>query len=197
MAELKQNQIKAKRTSTPTINSVKLTPEKTPEIQEDNKKIENETSPIDMSKSMSPITKKIPDNEFVNVNLRNKSQPITITPQRPQTIHTSSSPLETKVSPVIQSHSPVQKPPIADKANVEAKTASPRTSIEKKPEFVSMKQYLELVDKVTHIENKMQQKLQEMQAQIDELEGKLKVESDMRRHFQVELEKVAQCVTQV
>lgn len=192
---MKQNQ--AKRTSTtPTINAVKLTPEKTPEQHDDSKKIENETSPVDMSKSMSSITKKTPDNEFVV--LRNKpSQPIVITPVRPQSIHTSSSPLENKMSPIVSAHSPIQKPPIADKSSVEGKTASPRTSFDKKLEFVSMKQYLELSDRITHVENKMQLKIQEMQSQIDDLEGKLKVESDLRRHFQVELEKVAQCVTQV
>lgn len=206
VAELKQNQAKRTSvgpTSTPvsTTERVKLTPtgDKIPDIQEEAKKPhENDSSPTDMSKSMSILSKKTPDNEFVVLRNKTASQPISISPVRPQSIHSSSSPLEsTKISPIAPSHTPISKPPIADKTNVEAKTASPRTSLDKKSEAVSIKQYLELVDRVTHMENRMQQRLQEMQGQIDELQAKLKVESDLRIRIQDDLEKVTQCVTQV
>lgn len=153
-----------------------------------------ESSPIDMSKSMSAIGNKFkPDSDHVVLRSKSQSQPITITPVRPQSIH-SGSPMETKVSPVASNQ---QKPPIAEKVNLHNKSVSPRSSVEKKTEFVSMKQYMELVDKVTQLESKMERKMAEMQAKIDELQGKLQIESDMRRLFQAELDKVAQCVTQV
>lgn len=89
----------------------------------------------------------------------------------------------------------VPKPPIADKSNI---AVSPRTSvnvvaIDRKFDYVPMSKYTELLERVSAMESKMNQ----LQSQVDELEGRLKVESDLRRHFQVELEKVAQCVTQV
>lgn len=155
----------------------------------------DESSPVDMSKSMSAIGSKFKsESEYVVLRNKSQSQPINVTPVRPQSIH-SGSPIETKISPVAPSQS--QKPPIAEKINIHSKSVSPRSSVEKKPEFVSMKQYMELVERFTQFEMKMDKKITDMQSKIDELQGKLQIESDMRRLFQAELDKVAQCVTQV
>lgn len=217
VAELKQSQ--AKRTSnvpsaTPNTEHprVKLTPtnDKTSPDEISDSKLKSpiahdtESSPVDMSKSMSALsTTKIKsiDSEFVILRNKTPSQPITITPVRPQSIHTSTSPLEaTKISPIISSHSAVSKPPIAEKT-VEPKTTTclPRSNIDKKSsmEFVSMKQYMELMDRVLQMESRMQQKMHEMQSKIEDLQGKLQIESDKRLVLQDELQKVAQCVTQV
>lgn len=206
MAELKINQ--AKRTSVqPPQTNVTKTPEKMeaqPET-ESQKKIEVvETSPIvDMSKSMSSLTglsgtqKKESNQEFVVLRSKTPTPSSNIIATRPQSIHAASpgnvSSAESRTSPL------VPKPPVADKSNI---TTSPRTSVnvvalDRKIDFVPLSKYNELVDRVTHMETKMNQRLGELQAQIDDLEGRLKVESDLRRHFQVELEKMAQCVTQV
>lgn len=239
VAELKQNQ--AKRTSTsPQTHDVQLrhkvneksspdrqdTSFKMKSIHVNEKSTDNEItdpkakSPIKHIIESSPEIKSTPSSntpsktsevEQIVLRSRTPTQPIAITPARPQSIHSNSSPSDK--SPLSQSLSPNVRSQVTEKTVGEVKvtnvdfmkssenktTQSILTSrgLDKKVEYVSLKQYTELVDRIAHMETKMNNKLLEMQAKIDELECKLQVESDLRRLFQAELEKVAQCVTQV
>lgn len=170
---------------------------------------DKESSPVDMTKSMSalsstklktPTSDTTPDKSPTGVALRMKSTnpPITTTPNRPQSIHGVNVTNLSAHMPNSQSPSPSAKPPVAEKVNIDSKgvASSPRPSIEKK-EFVPVRQYVELQERVAQMDTRMEQMFQEMQSAIEELKGKLQVETDMRRLLQAELEKVAQCVTQV
>lgn len=170
---------------------------------------DKESSPVDMTKSMSalsstklktPTSDTTPDKSPTGVALRMKSTnaPITTTPNRPQSIHGVNVTNLSAHMPNSQSPSPSAKPPVAEKVNIDSKavTSSPRPSIEKK-EFVPVRQYMELQERVAQMDIRMEQMFQAMQSAIEELKGKLQVETDMRRLLQAELEKVAQCVTQV
>lgn len=205
-----------KLTSTPTDKNV--SPLEAPEtkIRTHSFHQDKESSPVDMSKSMSALTSnklKTPTSDTTTdksptfstgVPMRVKSvasQPIATTPARPQSIHgvavtnLSETKLSTSPASLNQSPSPASKPPVAEKVNLDAKlvTAGARSSLEKKVELVPMKLYLELLDRLTQVE----QQFQDMQSTMENLKGKLQVETDLRRLLQIELEKVAQCVTQV
>lgn len=217
--ELKLNQ--AKRTSTTPPNPagsgdssrLKLTPTEAPEtkIRTHSFHQDKESSPVDMSKSMSALSSKLRSDPptdkcpTTGVAMRVKSvssPPLSITPARPQSIHgvvvTNLSESKLSTSPAAlnnQSPSPAAKPPVAEKVNLEAKlvTAGARSSLEKKVELVPMKLYLELLDRLTQVE----QQFHDMQSTIEDIKGKLQVETDMRRLLQNKLAKVAECVTQV
>lgn len=118
-------------------------------------------------------------------------------PNRPQTIHNVNDshiqkPTHTKVgSPVSQfskSPSPLQKLQTADKT-LEAGDA--------KQDTVSFKQYAELLERIEKLENVIEKQNRIHTAAIEELKGKLQVETDLRLMLQSELDKVAQCVMQV
>lgn len=214
--ELKLNQ--AKRTSVtppgPTADArLKLTPtptdkpEESPEVKQRSPAFQDTSSPVDMTKSMSALSTKLKtttndiDKSPTNVvPLRPKSsQPITTTPVRPQSIHgVAVTNLSTSPSSN-QTPQPAAKPPVAEKINLDAKliTAGSRSSLEKKVDMISLKQYLEMQERLTQMEQKMQQQFLDMQTVIEDLKGKLQIEIDMRRLLQAELEKVANCVTQV
>lgn len=125
---------------------------------------------------------------------RNKPVPI---PSRPQTIHTvndstAQKPSHTKVgSPVSQVSkmpSPLQKPHLTEKV-MEAGDS--------KQETVSYKQYSELLERIEKLESLVEKQNKIYTAAIEDLRGRLQVETDLRLMLQSELDKVAQCVMQV
>ncbi|XP_017786503.1 PREDICTED: SH3 domain-containing kinase-binding protein 1-like [Nicrophorus vespilloides] len=175
LEEMKQNQ--AKRTSTspgPETRNRLTTPDKLEE---------KETSPVEMSKSMPmpTFTKilKTPPSETDKRPAIPTHRPQSIEPVKPTTkISPIAAPMAKTPSPIIQ------KPPIVEKPS-EIKDKVP------------MKQYNELLDRLQHLEALVEKQNQVHKMAIDDLRGKLQVETDMRMLLQAELEKVAQCVLQV
>lgn len=184
LEEMKLNQ--AKRTSTspgPEQNKLKLTPSDKSET--DDAPSPKDGSPIDMSKSLSALsrlkaspseTEKATSN---NVAIRSKLvQPV---PTRPQTIHNLNEiqPQKPKLT------SPVPKPKPTNLSDGFA---------DQNPEFVSYKQYLELLERLEKLEALVHRQNEVHLTAIEELKNKLLVETELRVSLQSELEKMGQCV---
>ncbi|KAF5304530.1 hypothetical protein FQA39_LY09581 [Lamprigera yunnana] len=190
--EMKLNQ--AKRTSTsPEQSRLKLTPTDesiSPEI-EDSKSNKlspfdkTSFSPIDMSKSMSAISTKpkISPNELdKNVALRSRpSHWIPQSSQKRQSLTNLSENQIQKSKATVASHGKVMDEKVTDVEVGE----------------ISSKQYLELLPRIDKLETFVYQQNQLHQNAIEELKGKLQLETDMRRLLQAELDKISQCVMQV
>lgn len=92
---------------------------------------------------------------------------------------------------------------ISDRASLKPATLDKnveKASGDANPETIPLKQYSELVQRIEKLESLIElheQQHQTHKAAIEELRGKLQVETDMRMLLQAELEKVAHCVTQV
>lgn len=196
LEEMKLNQ--AKRTSTspgPEQNKLKLTPtEKTgpSEIEESkSNKVspfdKPSVSPVDMSKSMPAISSKLkisPTEVDKGVPLRNK--PIQLVPQntpRPQTVHNL---------PETKNHKLKTSPSTPQPKNQKEEKLEDGESIE-----ISSKQYMELLHRLETLESFVHHQHQIHNVAIEELKGKLQIETDMRRLLQAELDKISQCVMQV
>lgn len=117
-------------------------------------------------------------------------------PNRPQTIHNVNDshiqkPSHTKVgSPVsqfVKPPSPLQKVQSTDKTEAG----------DTKQDTVSFKQYAELLERIEKLEHLLEKQNRIHTAAIEELKGKLQIETDLRLMLQSELDKVAQCVMQV
>lgn len=174
LEEMKLNQ--AKRTSTspgPEQNKFKLTPD-------DDLSSPKDGSPVDMSKSMSALSRlKTSPSETEKINnvaaIRNK--PLQPVPMRPQTIHTTNEAQKPKLTSPI----PKPKPTIFSENSTE-------------PEFVTYKQYSELLERIEKLEVMIRKQNEQHLAAIDELKSKLLVETELRVSLQSELEKMGQCV---
>lgn len=227
LEEMKLNQAKRTSTSPgPEQHKLKLTPSEksvSPEVEETKSAKtspfeKNTSSPIDMSKSMSSVNNKlkIPPNEMEKGPVVLRSKPPQVAPQttvRPQSIHNvavtnlndvqsqkqfSISPPTTttpKLSPAAPSQnnrtSPSPKPPLIEKS------PDVKASGDVIQDNITTKQYTELLQRIEKLELLVEQQHQVYKAAIDELKGKLQVETDMRRLLQAELDKVSQCVMQV
>lgn len=198
LEEMKLNQ--AKRTSTspgPEQMRPKLTPtadkSASPEVEEvKSSKVSPFDKPsgssLDMSKSMSAITNrsKTPPNELEKNPVILRSRPAQLIPQttqRPQTVSEAPKP---KISPSLYNNH--NKP----KAS-EDKTSDFKLDVSEIP----TKDYIELLQRIEKLEALVHQQNQAHKLAIEELKGKLQVETDMRRLLQAELDKVSQCVMQV
>lgn len=208
LEEMKLNQ--AKRTSTspgPEQSKMKLTPTDKAETDEAVSPKISEGSPVEMSKSTSSINSRLktPPNELEKppnpVAVRTK--PVHPVPMsvRPQTIHSINDtqaqipahPTHTKVtSPTPQVNrtpSPAQKPLPLDRLN--------EASGDSHKELISYKQYSELLERIDRLEMLLEKQNKLHCSAIEDLRGKLQVETDMRLMLQTELDRVAQCVMQV
>ncbi|KAK5649179.1 hypothetical protein RI129_000208 [Pyrocoelia pectoralis] len=201
LEEMKLNQ--AKRTSTspgPEPSRLRLTPTDkslSPEVEETkSNKVspfdKPSVSPVDMSKSMSAITNrsKTPPNEIEknSVVLRNRpAQLVPQTTQRPQTVAETPKP---KISPISLHSNPNNN---SKPKPSEDKTHDSKADIAE----ISTKHYTELLQRIEKLESLVYQQNQSHKLAIEELKGKLQVETDMRRLLQAELDKVSQCVMQV
>lgn len=185
LEEMKLNQ--AKRTSTspgPEQNKLKLTPS---DKSEDDLPSPKDGSPIDMSKSMSALSrlKASPNSETDNKlnNIAIRSKPLQPVPMRPQTIHNLN-----EAQPQKKLTSPIPKP-------------KPCTLIENSadahhhhPEFVTYKQYSELLERLDKLEDVVKRQNEQHLAAIEHLKSKLAVETELRVALQAELEKMGQGV---
>lgn len=173
LEEMKLNQ--AKRTSTspgPEQNKLKLTP------SEDDLTSPKDggTSPVDMSKSMSALSRlKISPSDtdkFSNVAIRNKPliQPV---PMRPHTIN------EAQQKP--KHTSPIPKP-------------KPSLENSNETEYVSYKQYSELLERLESLEILVKKQNEQFTIAIEDLKNKLLAETELRVSLQSELEKMGQYV---
>lgn len=181
LEEMKLNQ--AKRTSTspgPEQNKLKLTPS---DKSEDDLSSPKDGSPIDMSKSMSALTrlKASPSetDKINNVAIRNR--PLQPVPIRPQTIHNLNETTQPQQKPN-KLTSPIPKP----KPN--------ETCGDTNPEYVSYKQYSELLERIEKLETLVRKQNEQHLAAIDDLKSKLLMETELRVALQNELEKMGQCV---
>lgn len=181
LEEMKLNQ--AKRTSTspgPEQNKLKLTPSDKSET-DDTLSSPKDGSPVDMSKSMSALSrlKASPSETVNNVAIRNK--PIQPVPMRPQTIHSlnEAQPQKPKLT------SPVPRPKPA---------ALNDSSGDINPEYISYKQYSELLERIDKLEALVKKQNEINSAAIEDLRNKLQMETELRVSLQSELEKMGQCV---
>ncbi|KAB0800923.1 hypothetical protein PPYR_05277 [Photinus pyralis] len=198
LEEMKLNQ--AKRTSTspgPEQTRSKLTPTAdksvSPEVEEiKSSKVSPFDKPsgssIDMSKSMSAITNrsKTPPNELEKNAVILRSRPAQLFPQITQRPQTVSEPPKPKISPSL--HNNHNKPKVSEDKTPDSKLDVPE---------IPPKQFTELLQRIEKLETLVHQQNQSHKLAIEELKGKLQVETDMRRLLQAELDKVSQCVMQV
>lgn len=199
LEEMKYNQ--ARRTATspgPEQNKLKLTPDK---LEEDKNKTSpfESISPIDMSKSMPSLSSKLktPPNEL------EKNTPPAISRNKPTQVTHIVKPIavsnqaEPKVQQKVPSNLPQNKtvqsaikPIVSDKCNETKSSCDQQDNI-------CRKQYAELLDRIVKLENLIEKQNVAHKLAIEELKGKLQVETDMRMLLQVEVDKLSQCVMQV
>lgn len=179
LEEMKLNQ--AKRTSTGPEPKAKLTPtEKTTVSEVDGivkPVIEKETSPIEKPKSISGIRLKTPPNESSSI-IRNKTTvPM---PTRPQTIHNiSDGYLPKQVIKVVKTPSP------------KVESVAPVVAVEPKEESLPQP-HLDLEQRIARLEELVQKQQKTFEAAIEELRGKLQIETELRMKFQVKLERLSE-----
>lgn len=201
LAEMKLNQ--AKRTS-PSPGPPENRPKFTTDNKEEEQKQEVKSSKpeSEMSKSMTsisttPLSSKVKENE--KVPLRPKPNLSNITPtQRPATIQ--------PVSSAISSPEITQKPPTPSHVKVSPvpKTSPSPSALHRSEKNVTnevknidqdvtitFKQYTELVERIHKLELLVEKQNVIHMAAIDELKGKLQLETELRHMLQVQLEKVA------
>ncbi|KAF5307339.1 hypothetical protein FQR65_LT07056 [Abscondita terminalis] len=193
LEEMKLSQ--AKRTSLPLgpeQNKLKLTPtptEKCPLSDIDDNK-SNKVSPVEkVPVSPADITKPTSSNNKLKTSptelekgVALRSKPSAVVPQsipRPQTVHNLP---DTMIHKMKTSQVQPQK-----EINLENNDL-----IE-----ISTKQYSDLLQRLEKLETFVQQQHQDYKIAIEELKGKLQIETDMRRLLQAELDKISQCVMQV
>jgi hypothetical protein len=190
LEEMKLNQAK-RSSSVPGPEKLKLTPTDKNEADETkSKSIKKEPSPVDKSKSIINLSSrmKTPPNEFAVI--RNK--PNVPTPSRPQTIQTlsnltdvysqqkQSTQIHTKVSPITnKTPSPMQK----TEANVDSHASG--DCLEETPQ----KNYFELRQRIAKLEELVEKQQRSHEAAIDELRGKLQIETEMRMELQAKFER--------
>ncbi|RZC33779.1 SH3 domain-containing kinase-binding protein 1 [Asbolus verrucosus] len=189
LEEMKLNQAKRVSGGPPTENKLKLTPTDRVNSEADegkaSKAFEKEPSPIDKSKSISGLSNrmKTPTNEFPMI--RNK--PNVPIPSRPQTIQNIASLSDVylqkqtpKVSPIgSKTPSPLQKSAEVADSNAGGDCA----------EEVPQKQYWELEQRIARLEELLEKQQQMHEAAIEELKGKLQIETEMRMKLQVKFER--------
>lgn len=179
LEEMKLNQ--AKRTSTspgPEQNKLKLTPE-------DDMSPPKDGSPIEMSKSMSALSRlKVSPTETDKVNnVAIRTKPLQPVPMRPQTIHNLNEAQPQKPANKLPSPVPKPKPSILNDSSGDAH-----------PDYVSYKQYSQLLERIEKLEAFVKRQNEQYSVAIEELKGKLSVETELRVALQSELEKMGQCV---
>lgn len=197
LEEMKYNQAKRSATSPgPEQSKLKLTPDK---LEDDKNKTSpfESISPIDMSKSMPSLSSKLktPPNELEKSTppaiLRNKPtqlthivKPVAINSQNDTkvTLQKTSNYQNKVIQPPIKSEKPIETKPIGE----------PQES-----SCCNCKHYLELTDRVAKLESIIERQNIDYKVAIDDLKGKLQVETDMRMLLQAEVDKLSQCVMQV
>lgn len=198
---MKLNQ--AKRTSTspgPEQTKLKLTPDNIEDEKCDASPFES-ASPIDMSKSMPSLSSKLktPPNELEKsappAIIHNKpTQPVQSS-IRPTSIINSSEnkPASTKTSPNVTQNKLIS--PIV-KSQIYEKVGSTKSGGDHQQEILS-KQYIELLERLQKLEAEMERQNNIHKVAIEELRGKLQVETDMRMLLQAEVDRLSQCIMQV
>lgn len=180
LEEMKLNQ--AKRTSTGPEPKAKLTPtEKTTVSEVDGfmKPImEKETSPIEKPKSISGIRLKTPPNESSSI-IRNKT--VVPMPIRPQTIHNIS-----------DGYLPKQATKGIKPPSPKVETDGPVVAVEPREESIMLKPQLDFEQRIAKLEELVQKQQKTFEAAIDELRGKLQIETELRMKFQVKLERLSE-----
>lgn len=200
LEEMKFNQ--AKRTATspgPEQNKLKLTPDK---LEDDKNKTSpfDSISPIDMSKSMPSLNLKLktPPTEVEKTIppaiLRNKPTTQTVKPISLESSDNINKPIAPKLSPNLPQS---KTPSLLLKSNPNEKCNDVKATGDQQHENVCCKQYAELLDKVTKLQLLIEKQNLAHEAAIQDLKGKLQVETDMRMLLHAEVEKLSQCIMQV
>ncbi|KAL3277073.1 hypothetical protein HHI36_012434 [Cryptolaemus montrouzieri] len=197
LAEMKMSQ--AKRTSTspgPPENKLKLTPTEKTEVEDTKPKVETEMSKSLNALTSTPLSSKTKPGETEKVPLRPKPNLTNIPTPRPASIQS--------VTPVIPPSEVTQKPPTPAHPKISPISRTPSPSLHKVEKGVlnevrnmdqdvtiSFKQYTELVERIHKLELLVEKQNVLHTAAIDELKGKLQLETELRHMLQVQLEKVA------
>lgn len=167
LEEMKQNQMK--RTSTSPVPAE-------PKLRQNSE----ESKPISANyENVQPIGLKTPPNELEKTSPVVRTKPIVPTPNSKPVV-----PKETPLPAAKPKVSPSSKSPIV-------------TPIGKEEQTVSLRQYSELVGKIERLEALIEKQNAAHQTAIEELKGKLQLETDMRILMQAELEKVSQQVLHI
>ncbi|XP_044259220.1 SH3 domain-containing kinase-binding protein 1 isoform X2 [Tribolium madens] len=183
LEEMKLNQ--AKRSSfTPPQDKLRLTPTEKNEDEVKTKSFKKDPSPVDKSKSIAANARvKTPTNEFPA--MRNK--PNVPIPSKPNVVETPQKPItlsHTKVSPVSnKTPSPMHK----IETNLLDSSAGGDSG-----EEVTSKQYVDLEHRIAKLEELFEKQRQNYEAAIEELRGKLQIETEMRMTLQANFEKFIQ-----
>lgn len=199
LEEMKFNQ--ARRTATspgPEQSKLKLTPDKLEEDINNTSPFEP-ISPIDMSKSMPSLSTKLktPPNEL------EKTSPPAMSRTKPSQLTHAVRPLSNN-SQTSDTKAPTQLKPSANVPHSKPispviKSTVPENIAESRElqENVCCKQYAELLDRIAKLEMVIEKLNLAHKVVIDDLKGKLQVETDMRMLLQAEVDKLSQCVMQV
>lgn len=165
LEEMKLNQARRSLHTSPQ-EKLGLTSEKN-DTDDKSKPFKKEPSPIDKSKSITNARVKTPTNEFPAI--RNK--PTVPIPNRPVSL------TQTKVSPASnKTPSPMQK-----SENLDSTTGG-----------YSSEQYAELEQRIAKLEELFEKQRQNYEAAIEELRGKLQIETEMRMTLQANFERFIQ-----
>nr|XP_008201197.1 PREDICTED: SH3 domain-containing kinase-binding protein 1 isoform X1 [Tribolium castaneum] len=180
LEEMKLNQ--AKRSSfTPPQDKLRLTPTDKTDDEAKSKSFKKDPSPVDKSKSIANARVKTPTNEFPAI--RNK--PNVPIPSKPQTIADVFTPQKpiTKVSPASnKTPSPMHR----IDTNLDSSAGGDSG------EELTSKQYAELEHRIARLEELFEKQRQNYEAAIEELRGKLQIETERRMALEANFDKFLQ-----